>query len=150
MTKEGPKTLEFNVRLGDPETQALMHRMDDGCDFGEALLSAAEGRLATQKLHWKRDPSVAVVLAAHGYPGTVRTGDEIHGVQEVSNAVVFQAGTKLENGKLVTAGGRVLAAAASGATLETAIQNAYDAASHIHFEGMHYRRDIGQKGLKRW
>ena len=150
MTKDGPKTLEFNVRLGDPETQALMHRMD--CDFAEVLLAAAEGRLGNAKLAWKPNPSVAVVLAARGYPGTVSTGDEIHGINqaEAAGATVYQAGTKLDNGKLVTAGGRVLAVTSSGATLGTAIQNVYAAAAHIHFEGMHYRNDIGQKGLKRW
>ena len=148
MTPDGPKTLEFNVRLGDPETQALMHRMDS--DFAEVLLATAEGRLENQKLKWKADPSIAIVLAAHGYPGTVRTGDEIHGIDDVDQAVVYQAGTKLENGKLLTNGGRVLAITSSGPTLKQAIDNAYRAASKIHFDGMHYRRDIGQKGLKRY
>lgn len=148
MTQDGPKTLEFNVRLGDPETQALMHRMDS--DFGEVLLAAAEGQLKNVKLNWKPEPSVAIVLAAHGYPGTVRTGDEIHGIDDVKNAVVYQAGTKMEDGKLVTAGGRVLAVTSSGPTLESAIANAYQSVSAIHFDGMHYRRDIAQKGLKRW
>ena len=150
MTEEGPKTLEFNVRLGDPETQALMHRMDAGSDFGEVLLAAAEGNLTNTKLNWKPDPSVAIVLAAHGYPGTDRAGDEIHGIDQVTDAVVFQAGTKIEDGKLVTAGGRVLAVTSSGATLEKAIANTYEAASKIHFNGMHHRTDIGRKGLKRW
>ena len=148
MTSEGAKTLEFNVRLGDPETQALMHRLD--CDFGEVLLAAAEGRLENQKLKWKADPSVAIVLAAHGYPGTVRTGDEIHGIDQVENAVVFQAGTKEEDGKLFTAGGRVLAVTSSGPTLHAAIRNAYSAAESIHFQGRHYRSDIGKKGLKHY
>jgi len=81
----------------------------------------------------------------------VRTGDEIHGIETVENAVVFQAGTKLlENGKLVTSGGRVLAVTASGPTLAQAIDNSYRAVAHIHFDGMHYRHDIGRKGLKRW
>ena len=150
MTKDGPKTLEFNVRLGDPETQALMHRMDSSSDFGEVLLAAAEGNLKNAKLAWKPDPSVAIVLAAHGYPGSVRTGDEIYGIDQVTNAAVYQAGTKIEDAKLVTSGGRVLAVTASGPTLDTAIENAYHAASAVHFDGMHYRRDIGKKGLKRW
>ncbi len=148
MTPDGPKTLEFNVRLGDPETQALMHRM--GSDFGEVLLAAAEGRLNEASLSWKKDPSVAIVLAAHGYPGTVRTGDEIQGIDNTPNAVVYQAGTKLQDGTLVTAGGRVLAVTSSGPTLEKAIETAYAAGANIHFEGMHYRRDIGRKGLARW
>ena len=147
MTADGPKTLEFNVRLGDPETQTLMHRMD--CDFGEVLTAAAEGRLNEVKFAWKPDPSVAIVLAAHGYPGTVRSGDEITGIHS-GTTTVFQAGTKLEDGHLKTAGGRVLAVTASGATLQTAIDNTYAGVKHVHFDGMHYRRDIGQKGLKRW
>ena len=147
MTAEGPKTLEFNVRLGDPETQALMHRMD--CDFGEILLAAAEGRLNEVKFAWKDDPSVAVVLAASGYPGAIHTGDTINGIDQAG--VVFQAGTKLlDDGQLVTAGGRVLAVASSGANLAEAIDNTYAAAGHIRFDGMHYRHDIGRKGLKRW
>ena len=148
MTADGPKTLEFNVRLGDPETQALMHRMDS--DFGEVLLAAAEGRLNQAALTWKQDPSVTVVLAAYGYPGTVRTGDQIHGIDNMPNAVIFQAGTKMQEGKLVTAGGRVLAVTSSGPTLAAAIETAYTAAANIHFEGMYYRHDIGRKGLARW
>lgn len=151
MTADGPKTLEFNVRLGDPETQALMHRMD--CDFGEVLLACAEARLETVQFRWKPEPSVAIVLAAEGYPAKVRTGDEIHGIDaaESKGATVYQAGTRIdERSKLLTSGGRVLAVTASAPTLEASISRAYEAASEIHFDGMHYRRDIGRKGLKRW
>jgi phosphoribosylamine--glycine ligase len=151
MTKDGPKTLEFNVRLGDPETQALMHRMH--CDFGEVLLAAAEGRLHETSFQWRAYPSVAIVMSASGYPGTPRTGDKIKGIEEAEakGAVVFQAGTKLdEQGALVTAGGRVLAVTAAGPTLKDAIHHTYSAAKHIHFHGMHLRHDIGHKGLKRW
>jgi phosphoribosylamine--glycine ligase len=98
---------------------------------------------------------VCVVLAAHGYPGKVRTGDEIRGIEaaEQEGATVFQAGTKFSNGKLVSAGGRVLGVTASGETLPAAIENAYRAVRRISFEGMHYRTDIGRKGLRalvRW
>jgi phosphoribosylamine--glycine ligase len=150
MTAEGPKTLEFNVRLGDPETQVLMHRMD--CDFGEILLAAAENRLSEVQFASKPDPSVAVVVAAQGYPGTVRTGDEIRGIAEAESkgAIVYHAGTRIDTGRLVTAGGRVLAVTDSGPTLRSSIERAYAALTHIHFDGMHYRRDIGRKGLARW
>ena len=90
------------------------------------------------------------MLAAEGYPASVRGGDAISGLEAVHRSTVFQAGTKLENNVLVTAGGRVLGVTASGATLDLAIQNAYDDVRQIHFDGMHYRKDIGQKGLKRW
>jgi phosphoribosylamine---glycine ligase len=148
MTERGPRVLEFNARLGDPETQALMHRMQS--DFVEALFAAAHGTLEGVRLHWLPDPSVCVVLAAEGYPGTVRTGDAISGIERAAHATVFQAGTKLTNNVLTTAGGRVVGVTARGATLEDAIRNTYADVAHIHFEGMHYRTDIGQKGLKRW
>jgi phosphoribosylamine---glycine ligase len=150
MTARGPKVLEFNARLGDPETQALLHRMSS--DFVPALNAAAHGDLAGMTLDWKADPSVCVVLAAHGYPGEVRTGDAITGIDEAEarGAVVFQAGTKKVDGDLVTSGGRVLGVTASGADLRSAMEAAYGAVRHIHFKGMHYRLDIGAKGLKRY
>jgi phosphoribosylamine--glycine ligase len=149
MTAQGPKVVEFNARLGDPETQALMHRM--ASDFVEPLYAAAHGALDETPLDWKADPSVCVVLAAAGYPtGPVRTGDAITGLDQVREATVFHAGTKLDKDAVVTSGGRVLGVTASGATLDLAISNTYDEVRKIHFEGMHYRKDIGQKGLKRW
>ncbi len=150
MTATGPKLLEYNVRLGDPETQALMHRMDS--DFAEVLYAAAAGDLSGRRLAWKTDPSVCVVMAAHGYPGKVRSGDEIHGIRKAESlgAAVFQAGTKEEDGILKTAGGRVLGVTASGSDLPAAIEQAYRAVAEIRFDGMHYRKDIGRKGLKRW
>jgi phosphoribosylamine---glycine ligase len=147
MTAQGPKVLEFNVRLGDPETQPLMHRMKGG--FAEILMGAATGGLAGATLEWEADPSVCVVLAAAGYPGQVRTGDVILGLEE-SGAQVFQAGTKQGASGLETSGGRVLGVTASGHDLRTAINHAYAAVDKIHFEGMHHRRDIGRKGLSRW
>jgi phosphoribosylamine--glycine ligase len=149
MTAEGPKVLEFNARLGDPETQPLMHRLAPQSNLGETLLRAATGSLSGVELKWKTDPSVCVVLAAAGYPGQVRTGDAITGI-ETSGATVFQAGTKQTPQGLETSGGRALGVTASGHDLPQAIANTYAAVDKIHFEGMHYRRDIARKGLKRW
>jgi phosphoribosylamine--glycine ligase len=150
MTDHGPKVLEYNVRLGDPETQALMHGLDS--DFAQALWAAAHGDLSGAALAWRADPSVCVVLASAGYPGTPRTGDAICGIEEAEalGATVFQAGTKAAAGAIETSGGRVLGVTASGSGLAGAIENAYLAVGKIHFEGMHYRHDIGRKGLKRW
>jgi phosphoribosylamine--glycine ligase len=150
MTDRGPKVLEYNVRLGDPETQALMHCLNS--DFAQALWAAAHGDLAGATLLWRAEPSVCVVLASAGYPGTPRTGDAIAGIEEAEalGAAVFHAGTRAGAAGIETAGGRVLGVTASGSGLAGAIENAYRAAGKIHFDGMHYRRDIGRKGLKRW
>jgi len=150
MTERGPKVLEYNVRLGDPETQALMRCLDS--DFALALAAAANGDLGGVSLSWRAEPSVCVVLASAGYPGTPRIGDVITGIDEAEalGATVFQAGTKADNGAIKTSGGRVLGVTASGQGLQGAIDNAYRATAKVRFEGMHYRRDIGQKGLKRW
>jgi phosphoribosylamine--glycine ligase len=145
MTPAGPKVLEFNARLGDPETQVLMHRMQS--DFVEPLYAAASGALSETELTWLKEPSVCVVLAAAGYPGTVRTGDTISGLEQAGDAVVFQAGTSIGS---KTSGGRVLGVTARGETLPEAIRKTYDSVKPIHFQGMHYRTDIGQKGLRRW
>lgn len=147
MTANGPKVLEFNVRLGDPETQTLMHRLDD--DFAGTLARAAAGELKSGSLKWKKDPSVCVVMAASGYPGKVRTGDRVTGTEN-NPAQVFHAGTRMGPSGLETSGGRVLGVTASGSDLKSAIANAYAGVEKIHFDGMHYRRDIGGKGLKRW
>jgi phosphoribosylamine--glycine ligase len=150
MTAAGPKVLEFNVRLGDPETQPLMHRMES--DFLPALLAAAEGRLAGERLKWNPGPSVCVVLASGGYPGAFETGKAIRGVEEAeeTGAVVFQAGTRPGDGGIETAGGRVLGITASGEDLGTAIDATYRAVDRVRFAGLHCRRDIGHKGLRRW
>lgn len=148
MTAQGPKVLEFNARLGDPETQVLMHRM--ASDFVEPLFAAAHGTLDNAKLTWRPEPSVCVVLAASGYPGAVRSGDRIEGLDQMGDAAVFHAGTELEANVLSTSGGRVLGVTARGETLPAAIRTTYDEVRKIHFEGMHYRTDIGRKGLKRW
>lgn len=150
LTTDGVKVLEFNVRLGDPETQALLHRMD--CDFGELVHAAASAKLHPSLLKFKQDPSICVVLAAHGYPGTVRTGDPISGLAEAAatGATVFHAGTRSAAHGLETSGGRVLGVTHSGKTLQQAITNVYAACDRIHFDGLQIRRDIGRKGLKRW
>lgn len=150
MTASGPKVLEFNVRLGDPETQSLLHRIRGG--FAESLMAAASGDLTGAAFDWNPNPSVCVVMAAAGYPEKPRTGDAIEGIAaaEQTGAVVFQAGTKLVGNSLQTAGGRVLGVTSSGETLQAAIDNAYAAVREIRFDGMQYRKDIGAKGLKRW
>jgi phosphoribosylamine--glycine ligase len=150
LTSAGPKVLEFNVRLGDPETQCLLHRLRG--DFGAVLSKAVAGRLHEASLEASPDPSVVLVLAAHGYPGKVRSGDAIHGLEEAeaAGATVFHAGTKEVDGRVVTAGGRVLGVTASGSDLKDALAGAYAAAAHIHFDGMQYRKDIGRRGLARY
>jgi phosphoribosylamine--glycine ligase len=150
MTDAGPKVLEFNVRLGDPETQPLMHRM--ASDFVPALLAAATGGLAGVKFEWHANPTVCVVLVSGGYPGPFESGKPIHGIAEAeaTGATVFHAGTRLDAAGLVTSGGRVLGVTASGGTLASAIDHAYRGVRKIAFDGMHYRTDIGRKGLVRY
>jgi len=143
MTPGGPKVLEFNVRFGDPETQALLPRV--GGDLGDILLAAARGGLTDQPVPVRPEASVAVVLAAANYPGDPRTGDAITGIDDAlaTGAEVFQAGTaRGSTGTLVTAGGRVLAVQALGADVEQARERAYAAADLIHFNGEQLRRDI--------
>jgi len=149
MTADGPKVLEFNVRLGDPETQALMHSFrGDFADFLGMMVSGVGGITARA---WGTC-SVCVVLAAQGYPEAPRTGDPITGIEqaEATGAVVFQAGTKRVDHQLVTNGGRVLGVTAAADTLQAALAKAYEAVGKVHFDGMQYRTDIGRKGLRRW
>jgi phosphoribosylamine--glycine ligase len=150
MTEDGPRLLEYNVRMGDPETQPLMHRLD--CDLAETLMAAAQGQLGGSKLLFSTDPSVCVVMASGGYPGKFDQGIPITGIEEAeaSGATVFQAGTKNQNGRLVTSGGRVLGVTASASDLPKAIAQTYSAIHHIKYDAAHYRTDIGQKGLKRY
>jgi len=150
MTSAGPKVLEFNVRLGDPETQPIMHRLKS--DLAPVLLAAARGELDGAPLEWKPGPSVCIVLASAGYPGAFTAGQPIRGIAaaEAAGATVFHAGTRQGRTGLETAGGRVLGVTASGADLAAAIDHAYAAAGLIHFDGMHYRTDIGGKGLRRY
>ena len=150
MTADGPQVLEFNVRLGDPETQPLLYRMES--DLAPLLEAAARGAgISDVAVEWAPGPTVCVVAASKGYPGPYEQGMEIFGIDEAEEqgVKVFHAGTKFVEGRLVTAGGRVLGVTAGGEDLPTAIDNAYQAMAGIHFEGMHYRRDIGVKGLAR-
>ena len=150
MTSSGPKVLEFNARLGDPETQPLLHGLTT--DLGEVLKAAAHRDLAGHSLAFSGGASVCVVLAAHGYPGQVRTGDTITGIDEAEacGATVFQAGTRIGRNGLETAGGRVLGVTSSALDLRTAMDTAYTAARAIRFDGMQFRTDIGAKGLRRY
>jgi phosphoribosylamine--glycine ligase len=150
MTPDGPRLLEYNVRMGDPETQPLMHRLD--CDFAEALAATARGELGEINLRSHPDPSLCVVLASGGYPGKFDVGFPITGIEsaESTGATVFHAGTRIQNGRLVNSGGRVLGVTASGHDLLSAIDRAYTAVGNIRYETIHFRRDIGCKGLKRY
>ena len=143
LTSNGPKVLEFNCRLGDPETQAIVARMD--FDLAEVLTAAAEGKLASRVLKWHPDASVCVVMASGGYPGNYATGKEIHGLERASalpGVAVFHAGTKRERDNYYTGSGRVLGVTAVGDTLDEARRTAYDAVGRIQFSDFHYRRDI--------
>lgn len=144
LTSKGPKVVEFNVRFGDPETQALLPRLES--DLGAAALAAATGDLRGVELKWSPGACVTVVVASGGYPGKHSTGHEIFGLESaaaVEGAVVFHAGTKVSDGRVVTAGGRVLAVSALGASFAEARARAYEAVSFIDFERKHVRTDIG-------
>ena len=142
LTAEGPKVLEFNVRFGDPETQAVLPRLRS--DLLEVLLAAARpGGLEGLELDWSEDWAVTLVLASAGYPASSSEGDEIRGLERVPVGIeVTHAGTTIHNRSVVTAGGRVLAVTALGPSVESARSGAYAAASKISFEGMQLRRDI--------
>ena len=145
LTKSGPKVLEFNCRLGDPETQAILARVN--FNLAEVLADAAGGNLKPEKMKWKAGASACVVMASGGYPGKFETGKEIRGLPEaarVDDVKVLHAGTKREGDSIVTNGGRVLGVTATGNTLSAALVKAYEAAGKIQFEGMHYRKDIGK------
>ncbi len=142
MTPNGPKVIEFNARLGDPETQVVLPRLaSDLVDIAQAVIAR---RLDTIQVAWHHDACVGVVLASGGYPGNYQTGYRISGLDELDeDAMVFHAGTKLgEDGEVLTAGGRVLTVVARGETLATAREKVYDNVSRIKFMGMHYRKDI--------
>ena len=141
-----PYLLEFNVRFGDPETQVLMNVLDG--DLGDALDGAARGRLDISSLRAARRHALCVVLAAERYPGTPRVGDVIHGLDaaaSIEGVTVYHAGTRREDDRIVTAGGRVLGITGRGATLQEASERAYRAVARIRFDGMQYRRDIGAR-----
>jgi len=147
VTKDGPQLLEYNCRFGDPETQVVIPRLEG--DLLPLLRAAALGELGSMRALWKREAVVCVVLASHGYPESPRRGDGIAGLAEAlaqPGVLVFHAGTALQDGRLVTAGGRVLSVVGRGATLDEAARTAYSAVRRVQFEGMRYRSDIG-KGL---
>lgn len=149
ITEEGPKVLEFNVRFGDPEAQIILRRLKT--DLVDVCQSVIEGKLI-DSLEWIPETAICVVLASKGYPGKYEKGKVITGIEEaekIDNVVVFHAGTAIKDGKLVTNGGRVLNVTALGKDIVEARENVYKAIEKIHFDGMHYRKDIGLKALKR-
>ena len=145
LTESGPKVLEFNARFGDPETQPIMMRIKN--DIVPIFEACIDGTLATQTLQWKPESTVCVVMAAKGYPGSYEKGNEITGLNldENQQAMVFHAGTKLDNGKVLTNGGRVLGVTALGLNINQAIKNAYSVVDKIKWDGIHFRKDIGSK-----
>ena len=141
------KTLEFNCRMGDPETQPIMARLES--DLVDALDKAIDGKLDEVELKWDRRIALGVVLAAHQYPDTPRSGDRISGIPAPTNdQIVFHAGTKLHDGNLLTSGGRVLCVVGLADTVKAAQQKAYSAIEQIHFDGMQYRKDIGFRAIR--
>jgi phosphoribosylamine--glycine ligase len=149
LTDDGPKVLEYNCRFGDPETQSILLRLDDS--LAAVARSATDGRLHTSTLKWRREAVACVVAAAEGYPSRPRLGQEITGIDaamELPGVTVYQAGTRLTNGRLVSSGGRVLSVCGRGATLEDAVATAYRGMEEIHFDGMVFRRDIGADTLE--
>ncbi len=150
ITKDGPKVVEFNCRFGDPETQALLMRLES--DLAPILQACMDGTLAEQEVKWSKKAACCVVMASGGYPEKYEKGKEIAGLEEANSlpeTVVFHAGTSNADGKVVTAGGRVLGVTSLGATINESIGNAYKAVEKISFEGAQYRKDIGQKALNR-
>ncbi|MFZ5987672.1 MAG: phosphoribosylamine--glycine ligase [Bacillota bacterium] len=146
ITKDGPKVLEYNARFGDPETQVVLPRLES--DILEIFNAVIDEKLDEIEINWDNNACVCVILASGGYPQKYETGFEIMGINDAErdiNTVVFHAGTKRENGKYYTAGGRVLGVTALESSLDMAIKKAYQGVSKIRFEGMHYRKDIGVK-----
>jgi phosphoribosylamine---glycine ligase len=149
LTEDGPKVLEFNARFGDPETQAVIPRLEG--DLAETLLACAEGELAGREPRWSPEACVTVVLASGGYPGPHRTGLPIEGLEEAGKfdkVEVFHAGTARRDGRVTTAGGRVLAVSALGKDLADARSRAYEACGRISFEGKHLRTDIAEEAAR--
>jgi phosphoribosylamine--glycine ligase len=147
LTADGPRILEYNCRFGDPETQAILPLLEtDLIDIAEAC---AIGQLNTIDVKWKSGAAACVVIASEGYPGRYPMGREIRGLDaSFENAVAFHAGTKLSEGNIITAGGRVLGVTGWGENLQSALARAYDATKQISFDGMHYRHDIGWRALE--
>ncbi|NJB68319.1 phosphoribosylamine--glycine ligase [Desulfobaculum xiamenense] len=149
-TENGPQVLEYNVRFGDPECQPLLTRLDS--DLAEIMTACIEGRLHEIDIRWKAETAICVVMAADGYPRSYPKGMEISGFAEaetVEGVTVFQAGTRPEDGRILASGGRVLGVTALGADLAQAQKRAYEGIEKIHFDKSYFRRDIGDKGLRR-
>ncbi len=143
-----PRTVEFNCRLGDPETQPILMRLKS--DLFDLFAHATDGTIDEVELHWDRRVALGVVVAAAGYPGTPRKGDAIHGIPaEAADGIVFHAGTELRDGKLLTAGGRVLCVTVLADSVKQAQPRAYELLKAICFDGMQYRKDIGHRAMKR-
>lgn len=150
LTTEGPQVLEFNVRLGDPEAQPLLLRLED--DLLPAMVSGGEGRFRPQRLRFRKEASVCIVVVSSGYPGEPVKGDPISGIEEARRrpgVEVFHAGTRLQEGSLVSSGGRVLNVCATGARLQEALRRAYEAVGDIHWAHKTFRRDIGRRVVAR-
>jgi len=150
ITKDGPKVVEFNARFGDPECQPIMIRLKS--DLVPLLEATLDGKLDQVQPEWYDDPAVCVVLTANGYPGAYDKGKEIHGLAKLSNwsdGCVFHAGTMKDNDRWLTAGGRVLGVTARGKNIANAVENVYGAVGKISWDGMHYRKDIAQRAIKR-
>ncbi len=150
LTRAGPQVLEFNVRFGDPETQAIVPRLKT--DFAQLIQAAVEGKLNEVPLAWDTRSSACVVLASGGYPERYDVGRAVTGLQkaaDLEDTFVFHAGTKKEGGRFITSGGRVLNVVSLGETLEGALKKAYEAVEKIQFEGKQFRRDIGSRALKK-
>ena len=150
MTPSGPMLLEYNVRLGDPETQPILMRLRS--DLVDLLVASREGRLSTVDVHWSPNPAVCVVLTSKGYPGRPEIGKTITGyeaVETLGGVKIFHAATRVQDHQLLTTGGRVMGVTAIAEDLPIAIQRAYAGVSKLHFEGMHYRKDIGAKALQK-
>jgi phosphoribosylamine--glycine ligase len=150
LTQTGPMLLEYNVRMGDPETQPILMRLRS--DLVDLLMAQRQGQLAAVDAHWTPNPAVCVVLASQGYPGKPEVGKVVTGydaAEALGGVKVFHAGTRVEDHHLLTAGGRVLGVTAIAEDLPSAIQRAYAGVSKLQFEGMQYRKDIGAKALRR-
>lgn len=145
ITEQGPKTIEFNARFGDPETQVVLPRLKT--DLIDILMATVNGRLDQMDIRWSGQAAVCVILASGGYPGSYPKGLPIEGLDKVERSLVFHAGTALQDGQLVTSGGRVLGVTALGDDLAAARAQAYADAERIRFEGRHYRTDIAGKAL---
>ena len=150
ITPGGPRVLEFNVRFGDPETQPILMRLNS--DLLQVCLAVCDGTLDQITLQWDQRPAVCVVMASGGYPGQYQKGKKITGIehaQQINDVMVFHAGTKRENGQLLTNGGRVLGVTALGSDIAAARATAYQAVEKIKFDGAYYRRDIADRAIKR-